>query len=246
MKKEVIFTDLDGTLLDHDTYSYAKAKSALNIVKKKKIPLIICTSKTRAETEVYRKKLGIKDPFIVEDGGAIFIPNKKTIELGTSYKKLRAELKKLKKRFLIVGFGDMTPAQLKKDAGLTLKQARLAEKRDYDEPFIIVRPKDKKIILNKIKKAGFNYTKGGRYYHLMGKNDKGKAVRILSGILRKKYGKIKTIGIGDSQNDFKMLSKVDKPYLVMKKNKKYASNKYNRAGAVGPAGWNKVIKKEIK
>ena len=69
----VIFTDLDGTLLD-ENYSYEKAVPALKLVKKKNIPVIICTSKTGKETEEYRKKIGNEDPFIVEGGAAIVIP----------------------------------------------------------------------------------------------------------------------------------------------------------------------------
>ena len=73
--KSIIFTDLDGTLLDQYNYSYKKAIKALNLIRKKDIPLVFCTSKTRAEIEFYRKKLSNKHPFISENGGAIFIPN---------------------------------------------------------------------------------------------------------------------------------------------------------------------------
>ena len=73
--QQIIFTDLDGTLLDKK-YSYSPANQALKLVKKQKIPIIICTSKTRAEIEYYRKKLRNKDPFISENGGAVFVPKK--------------------------------------------------------------------------------------------------------------------------------------------------------------------------
>ena len=77
MKKKpdrIIFTDLDGTLLDHDTYSWKPAESALKLARKMNIPVIFCTSKTRAEVEIYRKSIGNKHPFIAESGEAIFIP----------------------------------------------------------------------------------------------------------------------------------------------------------------------------
>lgn len=66
-------------------------------------------------------------------------------------------------------------------------------------------------------------------------------MKVLSDLYRKKYKKIKTVGIGDSENDFQMLDSVDIPFLVMKKNKKYASKKYKKAGGIGPEGWNRVI-----
>jgi len=74
MKKIIIFTDLDGTLLDNSSYSFEAALPALQLIKEKNIPLIICSSKTRKEIEHYRKKLYNLHPFISENGGGIFIP----------------------------------------------------------------------------------------------------------------------------------------------------------------------------
>ena len=70
----IVFTDLDGTLVDHDTYSYEAAKPALAALREQSVPLIFCTSKTRAELEEYVNELDIAHPFISENGGAIFIP----------------------------------------------------------------------------------------------------------------------------------------------------------------------------
>ncbi|MCK4555085.1 MAG: HAD-IIB family hydrolase, partial [Candidatus Aenigmarchaeota archaeon] len=111
--QNIIFSDLDGTLIGHSTYSYKAALDTLSMVKKKKIPLIFCTSKTRAEIEKYRKELGIKDPFISENGGAIFVPknyfdfdysfvkskgNYNIIELGTPISKLIKILEAVKQK----------------------------------------------------------------------------------------------------------------------------------------------------
>ena len=51
--KQVLFTDLDGTLLDLFDYSYDAALPALEFLKKRKIPVIVCTAKTLAENEYY-------------------------------------------------------------------------------------------------------------------------------------------------------------------------------------------------
>lgn len=253
----VIFTDLDGTLLDHDTYSYKAAKDALSLIKRKKVPLVICSSKTRAEIEYYRKKLRNKDPFISENGGAIFIPKKYfdfkfkydkkikeyfIIKLGADYKKLIGVLKKIKKKYKVKGFNDMTVKEVAKDTGLSLKEARLAKIREFDEAFRVLNKKNEREILKLIKKNNLNYTKGGRYYHIMGKSDKGKAVKILTRLFRKKFGRIKTIGLGDSRNDFEMLDKTDVRYLVQRGNRSYASEKYKKARGIGPVGWNKAVK----
>ena len=258
--KRIIFTDLDGTLLDSNTYSYEKAKDALNLLKKLKIPLIFCTSKTRAEIEYWRNKINNTDPFISENGGGIFIPKNFfsfsfsydkeypdyfVIELGKQYNDLIQVFNNLKEKYNIISFSDMSTLEIARDANLELFQAQLAKKREFDLPFKILNKNQEQDILNEIKKHGLNYTVGGRYYHLVGNNNKGEAVKILSNIFQKKYDVIKTIAIGDSKNDFQMLDVVDEGYLVQKKNGSYESNKYKKGIGIGPKGWNKIIKQKV-
>jgi mannosyl-3-phosphoglycerate phosphatase len=70
----VVFTDLDGTLLDHETYSYSPALEALDLLERQRIPLILCSSKTRAEIELIQGNLRLRHPFISENGGGVFMP----------------------------------------------------------------------------------------------------------------------------------------------------------------------------
>jgi len=70
----VVFTDLDGTLLDHSSYSFEAARPALEGLRARRIPVVPCTSKTRAEVEEIRTRLRNRDPFVVENGGAALIP----------------------------------------------------------------------------------------------------------------------------------------------------------------------------
>jgi len=74
MAAVVVFTDLDGTLLDLSDYSYQAALPAVRYLQKQGIPIVFCSSKTRAEQAVYQQKLDIDDPFIVENGGAVYLP----------------------------------------------------------------------------------------------------------------------------------------------------------------------------
>ena len=258
--KRIIFTHLDGTLLDSDTYSYEKANNALQLLKDKEIPLIFCTSKTRAEIEFWREKVGNYDPFISENGGGIFIPKNYfsfkflfdrefkdyfLIRLGTNYNQLVEVIDLLKEKYEILSFSDMSAEEIAEDADLELTQAKLAKNREFDLPFKILNKSQEKDILNEIERHGLNYTIGGRYYHLLGDNNKGEAVKIMSDLFRRKYSDIKTIAIGDSGNDFQMLDSVDDGFLVKKKDGSYASNKYRKAKGVGPKGWNDIVQKEV-
>mgnify|MGYP006307331307 CR=1 FL=1 len=190
----VIFTDLDGTLLEHDSYSFDPASEALDLIRRNKIPLIICTSKTRKEIEAYIKKLGLLEPFISENGGGIFIPKDyfgfdfqhdkeedvyKVIRLGADYKELVKAIEDIRSSGIeIRAFSDMSAREIKDDCGLDIESERLAKMREFDEVFGID-PSDEKRVYDMNEKKGFNHTKGGRYYHIMGSSDKGRAVKIL-------------------------------------------------------------------
>lgn len=256
----VIYSDIDGTLVD-ERYCYEKALSAINLVKKKKIPLVFCTSKTRAEIEAYRKKLGITDPFISENGGAVFIPRGyfkdvesgrvdgyRIIELGTPYRELRDALDKIRETIgcKITGFGDMTCEDVVSFSGLDPTSAELAKRREYDEPFRIEEG-DEAEIIEFIKSHGLNYTRGGRFHHILGNNDKGKAVRILTELFRKNGFRGKTIALGDGENDIEMLEEADIPVLIKRPDGTYINFKDNaiKTKSIGPEGWSEEIVKLI-
>lgn len=260
--RKVVFTDLDGTLLDRLSYSYDQTLEAITLLHSKRIPIVFCSAKTRAEQEAYRQELSIKDPFIVENGGAIFVPrdyfpfrfnHHKTandylvIELGISHQRVREVLKRIQAEVgcHIKCFEDMSAEEIAKDTGLNLRFAALAKQREYDETFKIEDTQEKiKAVLDKIEEAGLTYSHGGRYYSAMAGNDKGKATRILIELFGRKLAKIETIGIGDSQNDVSMLKAVDMPVLVQKAESLWEevnlANMY-KVEAVGPQGWSRAI-----
>jgi len=256
LMKKIIFTDLDGTLLD-EKYSFEKAVPALKLIKKFEIPLIFCTSKTRAETELYRRKLDNKDPFIVENGGAIFIPKNHfsfeikydqidngyfMIKLGIEYEKIRKILESIRSKGIeLIGFGDMSPSEIHEHCGLPVDRAKLAKKREFDEPFKLFNEGDEKEVAKIVKREGLNLVKGGKFYHILGNNDKGKAAKILVDLYRRKYNRIITCGFGDSENDFEMLRVVDKAYLIQKPDGSFASGNFERVGGIGPRGWNRAV-----
>ena len=248
--KTIVFADLDGTLLDKN-YDCAEVKPIIRQLLSLSVSIILCSSKTKSEIEFFRKELAISDPFIVENGSAILVPenyfktsyeySKQTkgyhiIELGCDYSTIRAKLVLVKERTgaSIVGFGDMNPEEIAKESGLPLRLARLAKNREYDEPFKIVKGGEKEI-LREIINEGLCYTKGGRYIHILGNTDKGKAVIILKNIYSQTFSKITTIGVGDAQNDLPMLKVVDKPFWL---GKKAHTNTHNNV-------WQKILSSAI-
>jgi mannosyl-3-phosphoglycerate phosphatase len=259
----VLFTDLDGTLLDSETYSWDAAKPALRRLEERAVPWILCTSKTRTELESLRRGLGHRHPFIVENGGAILIPEGyftvpfpsdqpadgyRTIRIGIPYPLLRTALKEIAQETGIAmnGFGDMEETEIARRTGLSAAGAGLAKTREYDEPFIVEGTREQReTVLSRIESRGFRWTKGGRFYHLTGDNDKGRAVKIVSEIFRRQCGPIVTVGLGDSLNDLPMLAAVDRPILVQRPDGSYenaiALPGLERAEGIGPVGWNRAV-----
>ncbi len=267
----LIFTDLDGTLLDHDTYSFHEAREALDCLKQKNIPLILCSSKTRAEMEGLRKEINNTDPFIVENGGAVFIPEDilapiisnfkemdhyRVIELGESYPNLLISFQAIKAETGIKakGFSEMTIAQIARYTGLEPEKAALAMQREYSEPFILpdVSSQNQCLLWEEaVQKRNLQIVKGGRFYHLIGPNDKGKAVQLLKLLYHSPTGPSPvSIGMGDSPNDFPMLEKVDIPVLIKKKTGEFATwpgpAPVQYSQEAGPKGWNTFILNLLK
>ena len=259
MERTIIITDLDGTLLHPATYAFDEALPALRYIHAHNIPLILCSSKTRAEIEVYRKQLNNSHPFIAENGGGIFIPrgyfsepiegelhdDYQVIMLGTPYTEVRKKFIELREQLhmAVRGFGDMTTDEVATLTGLTQEAAHLAMQREFDEPFIFDGVPDERF-LQAIEATGLRWTQG-RIFHIMGTHHKGRAVDILADLYRRQYGAITSIGLGDSLNDLPMLATVDRPVLVRHEDGSFDARvdlpSLTRTELPGPAGWNETL-----
>jgi mannosyl-3-phosphoglycerate phosphatase len=262
----IIFSDLDGTLLDHETYKWEEATEALDLCRVHHIPIILVSSKTRAEIEVISRQLGLNSPFVSENGGGIFFPKEVfpdppigtvfaksdsywKYSLGIPYHELVSALKDIGKilGWTIRGFSDMTIEEIATLTGLNRQEAQRASKREFDEPFIL--PKDMNYDLRLLEeeagKRDLRLSTGGRFHHLHGQNDKGEAVVRIIDWYRKTNPRIITIALGDSPNDFGMLERVEHPILV--RSSKTDTSLMNRMPRLritrkrGPEGWNETI-----
>jgi mannosyl-3-phosphoglycerate phosphatase len=268
----VVFTDLDGTLLDFHSYSFKAASAALRELKRLNVPLVMVSSKSRAEMETLSNTLGIVAPFISENGGAVFWPKSiaKTKppgakaangywvrELGAPYTKVRDRLVTFREKTgtPCEGFGDWTPDKISRLAGIPITNAPLAKMREYDEPFIFKQnlPEDKvEAHVKTLSGGGFNVIRGGRFYHLCGPSDKGKAVReLIAWYGKKEPVKPRTLAFGDSPNDWPMLAACDIAIAVKRPDGKYhsalrAHKGIRLAGAPGPEGFNRMILRLLK
>jgi mannosyl-3-phosphoglycerate phosphatase len=263
----VIFTDLDGTLLDHHTYAWSAAREALEVIERRRIPLIFSTSKTRAEVEVLRRKMGNAHPFITENGGGVFLPHGyfpqhisgttragryHCLGLARPYAEIIEELVSVAEAAGadVVGFHQMSPREIAKNTGLPLRQAELARQRDFDEPFFFASASEKLVqkFVHLAKRRGLEVQRGGRFWHLFAGSDKGRAVRQLVALYRaSSQGRLRSLALGDSANDLPMLAAVDWAVLLPKPDGSFDRQviarlpNVVRGVAPGPVGWNEAV-----
>lgn len=261
-RQVVVFTDLDGTLIDSDSYSPDEATPAIEKLRAKGIPIVFCSSKTRTEQEFYRECLAIDDPFIVEDGGAIFsetgyfsfpydytkrLDDYEVIELGATYAEIRGSLNSVQSELnlKIVGYGDLDTSAVASLTGLSGEQASRAQQREYQETVVSTFSRGQLERLDRaLGKRGLVRSQGGRFMGIGGETDKGIAASVLSTMFRKKYGEIVTVGIGDSFNDIPLFLSVDVPVLVQQPDATWAPiaiDSLHRVPEIGPNGWKSFV-----
>jgi len=250
MKNLVIFTDLDGTLLDHYTYSFEPALPMLYTLKTSAIPLIITTSKTKNEVLRLQKLLEINDPFIVENGAGIIIPKDGTYEviaLGHSYDYTREAFERYAQHVDIHGFFDMSLEEIMEHTQLPKQQASDSKARLFTEPFIMKDPSQLQTLEAMAEKDDLQIIKGGRFYHLITKGqDKAKAIQAMRLYFEGKREKpFQTLALGDSENDRSMLQSVDIAILIPHPDGSFMPCRIPnliRAPFPGPKGWNIALK----
>lgn len=265
MKKLLVFTDLDGSLLEHDDYRWDNALPAIQLLQQHGYPLIFNSSKTAVEIDALRKQMNNYDPFICENGAVAnipvnyFSPNvpRHKIHHGyeahlfaRSYEQVVSILNELRAKygFKFRGFHDMSVDTLVAETQLSKEQSFAAKQRQASEPLTWL---DSEAALEKfkllLKIKGLIVTSGGRFLHVMTDVNKGEGVLWL----RQQYKKLEprtqwlTVGLGDSFNDVAMLEVVDYPVFISNPAGKQPEishiNKLIRPELPGPAGWNQSI-----
>lgn len=248
----VVFTDLDGTLLDSSTYSFGPARPALQSLREAGIPLVPCTSKTRAEMDPLRRALGVEGPAIIENGGGILEADGSLLALGPTGDRIFEAYDRLKKRAGggLRAFHEMSDAELSTETGLSRVEAERARRREFDIPFAILGDSSKiePVLARAAAKLGMQITRGGRFFHLHGPTDKGKTLRR---VMRRFRGR-RAAAIGDSANDLPMLKAAHLAFAVMTRSGKHDPDlvrgipKLRLIDRPGPEGWRIAVERLLE
>jgi len=254
-KQIVVFTDLDGSLLDHNSYSYKPALPCLTFIRENNIPLIYTSSKTAVEIEQLCHRSDFHHPYIAENGGLLGTPKHYFSETQTStvYTKniigIKREtilqiLKTLKPSFNFKSFHDMSIDELVEHTGLKHEDAVYAKQRDSTEPLLWL---DDELKLDEfashLEPHSLTLVRGGRFQHVMGEHDKATTMQLLIEQFKQhKDQPVISIALGDSPNDLKMLKTATHSILITNPHapKMCDVNHANllHAEHPGPQGWN--------
>lgn len=260
----LVFTDMDGTLLDHHTYSFDAAKPTLATLKQRAIPVIPCTSKTFAEMVELRERIGLDGPFIVENGAAVYLPHGclaqkpagaiwqdgfwcKAFTSGKSHWLKLLEAVKGDFAGEFTHFSQMSIADIQAATGLDEAEAARAAQRQFGEPVLWQGDEERKqAFMQAVRARGATPLEGGRFVHISGDCDKGRALQWLTQeYQRYQESPVHSIALGDGNNDIAMLDAADvavriaspshPPPQITKTEQVYTSTQ------LGPEGWTEML-----
>ena len=249
-------TDLDGTLLDPLTYWFSGAEEAIEWLKGAGVPIVFNSSKSRAEQEVYRRALGLRDPFVVENGAAIYYegPVEGASKVGTYWaevfgiraENIRALIEDLieEYRHAIRLIDEMSDEEISRITGLPPSLAGLARVREYSVVYAPIDREGAARMAEEVVARGLRYTFGGRLYVVTGPHHKGTALRAL----RARYPGAKIVALGDGSNDVEMLREADIPVLLG--GREDVAKAIGREDLItypgrGPGWWAKAVKEVV-
>lgn len=244
----LVFTDLDGTLTDHDTYRWDAAQQALTALGVISSGVVLASSKTAAEVSVLRTELGLDQwPAIVENGAGVLPPYVMQVPDGLDYTRLRSALMDLPSDLqgLFRGFGDVTVTDVMQMTGLGCEAAQRAKQRAFSEPGEWRGTVGQKAeFLKHLSAQGITAQQGGRFLTLSFGAKKADQMRAIIEAYHPRH----TIALGDAPNDLEMLESADFGVIIANPQRAAlaplsgeATGRIMRTKDAGPSGWNSAI-----
>lgn len=226
----VVFADVDGVLGDlHGGAFFADAAATLKPLRRDDVPLVLCSSRTRAELEAIQQELGIRHPFVCESGGAVFIPGGyfgfnvpgardlagyEAVEYGRPYADVVQMLRRTAERLAIriVGFSDMSVEEVARDCHVPLLQARLAKLRQYSERFRVLDSNEstRSRLVRGLNTTRLRCVTGERYDYVGAPVNTSLGVNLLCGLYQHADENVLTVGIAGRMAGDTLLRQVDR------------------------------------
>lgn len=268
----VIFTAVEGALLDPKSHSWSAAEEALQELDRRRVPLVLATAGTRAELEPFRAKIGHGHPFITESGGGLFLPdgyfNQKLpgatrvgryfcVAFGRPYAEAVSAAEEFAKESgaSIEGYSNMRAREIARNTGEPVRQAELAKQREFSERFFFAGDTD--AIEAKFERAAQEHkwlaVRGEPFWELRSGNDEARALRHFMKLVRdSQHARLRSVALGSSARDLPLLAAADQAVVLPHRGQEFdpaLTSRLPRAipgEASGPAGWNAAVLKLLE
>lgn len=255
-KPLLVFTDLDGSLLDIHTLDWQPAAPWLIRLREAQVPVILSSSKTAAEMTLLQKSLELEGlPLIAENGAVIQLdsrwedePDYPRIVTGASAEEIGQILNKVRaeRDYKFTCFTDVDDRAIADWTGVTRSQAGLAKLHSASET-LIWRDSDEQMAAfsQELTQYGLRFVQGARFWHVLDQQaGKDRACRWLTDRYRQRERvDFTTLGLGDGPNDAPLLDSVDFAIVIKGLNRQGVTLRSDRPERVyrsqqeGPEGW---------
>jgi mannosyl-3-phosphoglycerate phosphatase len=236
-------------------------------VNRRQIPLVLLTSRTRAEIEPLRRDLEHRHPFVTESGGGVFIPDGYfnlripgaqrcgryfCVALGKSYREVAAALDEIAQEcgIGVAGFHHMSAREVAQNTRMRHREAELARTREFDEPFFFTSADERAIarFVAAAGRRGFQASRGSTFWRFSSGCNTARAVHLLTRLFRQNaHIKLRTLGIGSATEDLHWLQAVDDAVLLPSPGEEPSAaappdlQRISVGEFSGPAGWSNAV-----
>ena len=225
----IVFCDLDSLLSSSSVQVPAGRPATLEHLDDGRVSVVLCSRKTRAELDWFTQQLGIRAPFVTENGGGVFVPGGyfdevpgsrqlagyEVVEFGRSYASVVDLVRRSASRagVNIRAMADMSIEEASQRLGIPLPLGRLAKLRDYTELFDVA-DEDRPRLFRALRGVHLHCMKGDRLDHAGATVDASLGVALLRSLYRRACDAAVTIGIADASAEPDLLRLVDYPLML--------------------------------
>lgn len=266
--RQIIFTAVEGSLLDSATHSWAAAAEALGELARRLVPLVLVSRGTRAQLEPLRRKIEHTHPFITESGGALFLPDGYfalrlegavragryfCVPFGRPYADAIAASEEIAQEAgaNIVGYSQMNPREIAGNTGEPLREAEWARQREFSERFFFAGDADGAAgrFEELASRRGWKTVRGDPFWEIYSGNSEARALRYLMGLYRtsSKRARLGSVAIGSTAEDSSLLSAADHCVVLPRRGREFDPAlvahvpKAIPGETSGSAGWNQAV-----
>ena len=258
----LVVSGIGGCLLDPGTRDYDPARPAIAALATLGVPLVLCSSRPRAEVELLSRLFGLKAPMIVENGAALVVPDghlphgvpggrrdgeHHVLLLGPPRQRLRDALADVAAaaRVEVRLVADLPPGDRLARGGPA--GALMSLRYEYTDPLLVEREEDAAALAREAEARGLHVARGDRFFYLFGGADKGLALRTLLSLYEREGSRPRTVALGTWPVDLPMLLAAHRPMVLpgpgdgLEPQLVAALPQAERARRGGPEGWNDAV-----